>query len=533
MRVRDTGVPAERCESLGRMLEETASRHPRRPALFTEGRVVSYRLLDARTNRFASVLRTRLGIRRGDRVAVLLGNGRHFVYSFLGALKAGATVVPLNTFLTAPELRYIMEDSGAKVLVTSDAFAPAVRGFSDSVRSLEAIATFGREDLGAKGRRCDELLRGAGAGPPGVPVGREDLAVVIYTSGTTGRPKGAMLTHGNLLSNLSASAKCIRIGPRDRVVFFIPMFHSFALTACILMPIAVGAGCVAVARLASFPRLVGEMLKRRATIFIGIPHLYDVLAQRGFPWWVRRILRLRLCISGSAPLSAATLRAFEKRVRIPLLEGYGLSETSPVVSINPLDGVRKPGSVGQPIPGVEVRIVSGDGASLPQGERGEVAVRGPNVMRGYLNRPRETKETIRDGWLLTGDIGTLDEDGYLYIVDRKKDMILFHGMNVYPREIEEVLYSHPRVAEAAVVGAPDTHRGEVPVAFVSLREGGGDPVRELVSWCRRHLAAYKVPRRIVVRDKLPRNAAGKIVKSGLREASAAGAASIDGAAPGA
>jgi long-chain acyl-CoA synthetase len=349
-------------------------------------------------------------------------------------------------------------------------------------------------------------------------VGREDLAVIIYTSGTTGRPKGAMLTHGNLLSNVAASGSSIRVKARDRVIFFIPMFHSFTLTACILMPLSVGAGIIAVTRLRSLPHLVREMVVRRATIFIGIPHVYDVMAQHGLPWWARPLFRLRLCISGSAPLSAATLKAFERRVRIPLLEGYGLSETSPVVSINPLDGIRKPGSVGLPIPGVEVRIVSGDGGSLPPGEKGEIAVRGPNVMRGYLNRPRETKETIRDGWLLTGDIGTLDGEGYLYIVDRKKEMILFHGMNVYPREIEEVLYRHPRVAEAAVVGKPDRHRGEIPVAFVSLREGEGegDAAPELIAWCRQYLAGYKVPHTIAILDKLPRNAAGKIVKNELK-----------------
>ena len=519
MQARDEGAPAVRCESLGQMLEEAAFRHPRRAALYTDDRVVSYRLLNSRADRFATSLRTRLGVGRGDRVAILLGNGRHFVYACLGALKAGATVVPLNTFLTAPELRYIVEDSGAKVLVSSDAFAPVIRNFSGSVPSLEALVTFGREDLGADTRLADELVRGVGGAGPGVPVGREDLAVIIYTSGTTGKPKGAMLTHGNLLSNLDSSGRSIRIGPRDRIIFFIPMFHSFTLTACLLMPLAVGAGCIAVTRLQSLAHLVREMLLRRATIFIGIPHLYDVIAQRGLPRWVKPLLRLRLCISGSAPLSATTLRAFEERVGIPLLEGYGLSETSPVVSINPLDGVRKPGSVGRPIPGVEVRIISGEGRTLPPGERGEVAVRGPNVMRGYLNQPRETKETIRDGWFLTGDIGTLDEEGYLYIVDRKKDMILFHGMNVYPREIEEVLYRHPRVAEAAVVGVPDTHRGEVPVAFVSLKEGGGgDDAQELVSWCRQYLAAYKVPHRIVVREKLPRNAAGKIVKNELKSA---------------
>lgn len=516
MPLRDAMARTEGCESLGRMLEETAREYPRRPALFINDCVIRYRALNAHCSRFARALRERLGVVPGDRVALLLGNSRQFIYACLGALKAGATVVPLNTFLTAPELRYIVEDSGAKVLVSADQFASTVRRFSGRVPALRTLVTVGREDLGDDTRLYDELIRGVSDADPGLLVGREDLAVIIYTSGTTGRPKGAMLTHGNLLSNVVASGRSIRIGARDRVAFFIPMFHSFTLTACILMPLSVGAGIVAVTRLKSLPHIMKNVILRRATIFIGIPQIYDVLAQRGLPWWTRPLLRLRVCISGSAPLSAATLKAFERRVRIPLLEGYGLSETSPVVSINPLDGVRKPGSVGLPIPGVEVRIVSGSGDTLPPGGVGEIAVRGPNVMRGYLNRPRETKETIRDGWLFTGDIGTLDEEGYLSILDRKKDMILFHGMNVYPREIEEVLYRHPRVAEAAVVGKPDRHRGEVPVAFVSLKEGGGDAAKELIAWCRQYLAGYKVPHTVVVLDRLPRNAAGKIVKGELK-----------------
>lgn len=500
------------------MVEETARRYPRRPALFIDDRVIRYRALNARANRFANTLRARLGVAPGDRVAVLLGNSPHFIDACLGAFKAGASVVPLNTFLTAPELRYIMEDSGAGVLVSSDQFAPTVRKFSGLVPSLKTLVTAGGEDLGAGTRLWDELVRGMDDADTDLPVGREDLAVIVYTSGTTGRPKGAMLTHGNLLSNVVASGRAIRIGPRDRVAFFIPMFHSFTLTACILMPLSVGAGIVAVSRLKSLAHVVKRLILRRATIFIGIPHIYDVMAQHGIPWWMRPLLRLRMCISGSAPLSAATLKAFERRMRVPLLEGYGLSETSPVVAFNPLDGVRKPGSVGLPIPGVEVRIVSGSGDALPPGGVGEIVVRGPNVMRGYLNRPHETKETIRNGWLFTGDIGTLDADGYLSILDRKKDMILFHGMNVYPREIEEVLYRHPRVAEAAVVGRTDRRRGEVPVAFVSLKEGGGDAAQELISWCRQYLAGYKVPHTVVILDKLPRNAAGKIVKRGLKNA---------------
>ena len=506
----------ERCENLGQMLEEAARCYPRRRALIVERGVWSYRDLNAIANRYAHALREKLGVAPSDRVAILLANDIHYIFACLGAFKAGAVVVPLNCFLTAPELQFILADSAAAVLVTSDQFAPVVRKFSDEMPALRALVTIGREDLGNDTWLCEEFIKGVSDSNPGGEVKRSHLAVIIYTSGTTGKPKGAMLTHGNLLSNIISSGMSIGIHRRDRVLLILPMFHSFTLTTCILMPIAVAAGIIPVSKLRSIPHIIRSMILKRATILIGIPHIYDVVAQRGIPWWLRMLLRLRVCISGSAPLSAATLTRFEARVRVPLLEGYGLSETSPVVSINPLEGTRKPGSVGKPIPGVAVKIVSGEGHELPPGRVGEIAVRGPNVMCGYLNHPRETKETIRDGWLLTGDIGKVDEDGYIYILDRKKDMILFHGMNVYPREIEEILYTHPSVAEAAVVGKPDPRRGEVPVAFVSLRDGARIEASALIHYCKQFLAGYKIPHRIIVLEKLPRTATGKILRRELK-----------------
>jgi long-chain acyl-CoA synthetase len=498
------------------MLEETAARFPRRKSLIVEKSTVDYAALNARSNRYAHAFRLKLGCKPFERVALLLENDEDFIYTCFGALKAGAVVVPLNTFLTAPEFEYILNDAAVKVLVTSDRFASLVRRFSDRIRSLESIVTVGREDIGKDTWLHEELLKGMPETNPEDRARRNHDAVIIYTSGTTGKPKGAILTHENLLSNVVSSGRSVKITKRDRLLLVLPMFHSFTITACIFMPVAVGARIIVVEKLRSLSHVLKSALFHRATIFIGIPHIYDVMAQRPFPWWIRLFLKLRLCVSGSAPLAEATLKGFEEKLKIPLLEGYGLSETSPVVSINPLQGVRKPGSVGRPIPEVSVSIFSGSGEMLPPGEIGEIAVKGPNVMRGYLNHPRETKETIRGGWLFTGDIGKMDEDGYIYILDRKKDMILFHGMNVYPREIEEVLYGHPAVVEAAVVGKPDTHRGEIPVAFVSLRNGEDLRPADLIRFCRRSLAAYKVPHTIRVLDKLPRTATGKILKRDLK-----------------
>lgn len=516
----------ENCANLGEMLERAAGRHPERTAILTEEARIKYRELNAEANRIAHALERKLGLRPSDRVAVLLGNGKHYVYTCFGVLKAAGVLVPLNTFLTAPELKYILSDSGSSVLVTSDQFAPVVRKFSGELAALRALVTVGREDLGGDTWLYEEFVAGMPDRDQPPKAARDDLSVIIYTSGTTGKPKGAMLTHGNLLSNILASGISIEIGPRDRVLVVLPMFHSFALTTCILMPAAVAAGMVVVEKLRSMQHLLMCLIRGRVTIFIGIPHIYDMISHAHLPWWVRPFMRLRVCVSGSAPLSAATLRRFEERMRVPLLEGYGLSEASPVVSINPLRGVRKDGSVGRPIPGVSVKIVSGDGRELPPGEIGEIAVRGPNVMAAYLNRPRETKETMLGGWLLTGDIGRIDEDGYIYICDRKKDMILFHGMNVYPREIEEVLYSHPAVAEAAVVGAPDRHRGEIPVAYVSFKEGESVQTDELVDFCKGSLAAYKIPHRFTVLSRLPRTSTGKILKRELKMSAAGEKASL-------
>ena len=505
-----------RCATLGQMITENSRSHPRRRAISLGPASLNYRDLDRLSNRYASALRARLGVRAGERVAVLLRNSIEFVVVSLGALKAGAVVVPLNHFLTAPELKYILDDSGAAVLVSSDDFAATVRGFSGDVPALRACVTVGREDLGNETWLSEELLKGARNDAPERGVGSDDTAVIIYTSGTTGRPKGAMLSHGNLLSNILSAGECIRISKSDRLMLILPMFHSFTFTVCILMPLAAGAAIIVVRKLRSLPHMIRNLMLKRATVLIGIPHVYELMSHAGPPFWMRPMLSLRLCVSGSAPLAEATLRNFERRWRTPLLEGYGLSETSPVVSFNPIDGRRKAGSVGRPIPGVSVRIVSGDGSPLPPGRVGEIAVKGPNVMQGYLNRVRETKETIRDGWLMTGDIGKIDEEGYIYILDRKKDMILVRGMNVYPREIEEVLYSHPSVAEAAVVGRTDSRRGEVPVAVISLKEGASATPQEIVHFCARSLAPYKVPRTVLIIDRLPRTSSGKILKRALK-----------------
>jgi long-chain acyl-CoA synthetase len=360
------------------------------------------------------------------------------------------------------------------------------------------IETFGSADGESEGD-CD--------------VAEEALALIIYTSGTTGHPKGAMLSHANVLSNVaSCKVELLAVG-EDRFVVLLPMFHSFMLTVGVLLPMLIGGSIVLIKTLHPPKNVIQEIIQHRATLLPAVPQFFRALAQCPLP----AESPLRLCISGGAPLPAETLREFTARFPIPLLEGYGLSEASPVVSFTPIRGPWKAGSIGRPITNVEVTIQDDAGDILPPRQVGELCVRGPNVMQGYWNLADETAQALRGGWLLTGDLGYVDEDGYFYITDRKKDMLLVNGINVYPREVEEVLYKFPGVKEAAVIGVPDARRGEQPLGFVAAQEGIALDESVLQEFLRERLADYKVPRRIVFLPALPRNATGKVMKTELRK----------------
>ncbi len=310
--------------------------------------------------------------------------------------------------------------------------------------------------------------------------------------------------------------------PRDNFLLVLPMFHSFTITVCILVPLYLGAKITIIESLRAFGEVVKEIIRKRPTIFVAIPAIYNILTQISLPKILTfRPLRflnpIRLAVSGAAALPVEVLKKFQKGLGIPLIEGYGLSEASPVVSLNPVKGARKPGSVGLPLPEVEVDVVDDQGRSLKRGEVGELVIKGPNVMRGYYNLPRETEETLKKGWLHTGDLAKMDREGYIYIVDRKKDMINVRGLNVYPREVEEVLYSHLAIAEAAVIGVNDRTKGEVPKAFLALQEGSKLSRNEIIKYCQERLAFYKVPHKIEFRKELPKTSTGKILKRALKE----------------
>ena len=429
-------------------------------------------------------------------------NCPEFAWSYFGILFAGAVVVPINNFLKPDEIGHILADAGVNVLVTDASMA-------EGVQKLVA----GRNEL--REVRVEDVQPGTEALQPS-ELNETDLAVLIYTSGTTGRSKGAMLTHGNLLSNVESCRQMLMAVDDDSFVVLLPLFHSFMMTVGMLLPLLVGGSVLLIKSVHPPKNIIMEVMQRRATILPAVPQFFRTLASVPVP----KDWPLRLCISGGAPLPGEILREFNEKMPIPLIEGYGLSEASPVVTLNPIKGVRKAGSIGIPIPDVEVSVQDENGIQLEVGQTGEICVRGPNVMRGYWNQPNETAKAVRNGWLLTGDIGHRDADGYFFITDRKKDMLLVNGINVYPREIEELMYQFPGIKEAAVIGIPDARKGEQPLAFVAANEGASFDEKAFLQFLRSKLADYKVPKRVVCMPALPRNATGKILKRTLREQAA-------------
>ena len=481
--------------------DAVAAAQPRKVCIFWGRDRITNAALSGRIQAYGARLQAGYGVRQGDRVGILLKNCPEFIVALYAALKSGATVVPINNFLKAPEIQHIVDDCQIKCLVTSG-------DFEETLAKLQRVTV----------APLAELERGVAANPPHWPaVAPTDLAVIIYTSGTTGKSNGAMLTHANITSNVRSCVKALEETKDDRLTLLLPMFHSFMLTVCIFTPLSMGAGIVLIKSIQPFKMAMREIIRNRATILMGIPQLFQALADAKIPFWLHWVLKLRLAVSGAAPLPGETLTKFDRKFRFPLLEGYGLSEASPVVSFNPIRGIRKAGSVGLPLPDIEVKIFDDHGRELPPGQVGEIVVRGPNVMQGYYNQPEETAASLRDHWLHTGDMGRKDDDGYIFIVDRRKEMLLVRGMNVYPREIEEVLHQFPNVREAAVVPKADEKRGEVPIAFVSPVDGATLEPDEILRFCRDQLADYKIPREIRVVDALPRTATGKIAKVELKK----------------
>ncbi|MCP5518091.1 MAG: long-chain fatty acid--CoA ligase [Verrucomicrobiales bacterium] len=481
---------------------QVARRAPERTAVFHGPDEFSYGHYAGVSARVAGALVQRFGIQPGDRVGIWLKNCPEFVSALFGILRAGAVAVPVNNFLKAEEVAYVLADAQIDLLISDQGMQGALEVLQRGRPSLKCFLIGEFASLPARA----DALADAACGP-------DDLAVLIYTSGTTGHPKGAMLTHGNLQHNVASCRVALEIGEDDRITVLLPMFHSFMMTVGILLPLTSGSGLVLIKSLHPPKNILAEIIQHRATVLPAIPQLFRALASAPPPAG----LALRVCVSGAAPLPVEILKSFSARYPVPLVEGYGLSEASPVVTLNPLRGVQKPGSIGLPIPEVAVSLRNDAGEAVAPGETGEVCVRGGNVMRGYWNQPDATAAAIRDGWLYTGDMARQDADGYFFITDRKKDMLLVNGINVYPREIEEVLHRYPGVKEVAVIGRADSRKGEQPVAYLALDDGLTLDAAAVRRFLKEHLADYKVPRDLRVLPALPRNATGKILKTALRE----------------
>jgi long-chain acyl-CoA synthetase len=520
------------CLNLASVLEHSARMMPERTAITCGTTNLTYGELDAQAVQVAAGL-VALGVGPGDRVAFSCPNVPLFPVGYFGILKTGALVVPLNVMLKPREIAYHLRDSDSKALIVFEGTPelpmaqmaraactdvgvetlivmmsdPAAPSPVSPALTLSQIAKDQRATFETRRRRPD------------------DTAVILYTSGTTGYPKGAELTHENMLLNAIASRDMFlpemkRAFEQDVALVTLPLFHSTAQTCLMNMGLYGGMRLVLLPRFD--PAVVFETMRReRVGFWIGVPMMYWALLQLAKSGGVDTASvaeHLRLCVSGGAPMPHEVMRRFEEIFGVRVLEGYGLSETSPVACFNQLHRPSKLGTVGQPVFGVDVRCVDDQGKTVATGQSGEVVIRGPNIMKGYYNRPDATAEVMRSGWFHTGDIGTLDADGYLTIVDRKKDMIIRGGLNVYPRELEEVIVTHPAVALVAVVGVPDERLGEEVKAFVVRKPGAQSTEEELIAWCREQFAAYKYPRLIEFRDSLPISATGKVLKRELRNA---------------
>lgn len=504
--------------NVGQLLTLQASKFPERTALIFEGQRFTYREFNQRANQFAHLL-LRFGIQKGDRVATLLFNSNHLVEVFLGAAKMGGVFIPINFRLVADEVLYLLDHSDARFFVFGGEFAPLVEMIRPKLTKVEVFLSVGKA-ASPEILEYEDLLRESNSDEPQATVVEEDECQMLYTSGTTGKPKGAVITHGNVLWNLINTL----LGREDQEgeVSLIcgPLYHAAALNNHFTARMALAGTSIIVKHFD--PGKVMEIIEReKVSVISGAPAMYHLLLS--LPEVEKYDTRsITKCTSGASILPDETKRRLMKL--FPNAAGvydiYGGTEASPNVSIlKAADSFRKSACVGPPVQFLELKIVDDQDREVPNGEVGEVICRGPNIMKGYYKDPKATEEALRGGWLHTGDMGRLDEEGFLYIVDRKKDMIISGGENIYPREIEELLYRHPKIQEAAVVGVPHPLWGECVKAFVVLKSGEGMTEEEVIEYCKGHLASYKKPRSVTFVDSLPRNPSGKVLKTKLREES--------------
>ncbi|MCL1475207.1 class I adenylate-forming enzyme family protein [Argonema antarcticum] len=481
---------------------------PRKTALTFECQYFSYEQLDEMANRVANGLQS-LGIKKGDRVALYLPNLPEFVFTYFGILKLGAVVVSINVMLRRDEVWYILNDSGSKAIITTENLRLNVP--DRDLVELQSVLLV--ESSNVSGLSLEELMVNASPIFQSVEMEPKDPATIVYTSGTTGFPKGAVLSHGNVVSNMHSQRYSCGMTANDKLLLYLPLFHCFGQNAILNSGLNAGATIILQRRFKP-EQIVQAIAQEGATMFFGVPTVFAKLLEANLNELDWR--SVRYYFSAAANLPIEIVRRWEQKFGRPIYQGYGLTETSPCASYNH-PWKYKTGSIGMPIDNVEMKVVDEDDLEVPIGEWGEIIIRGPNVMLGYWKKPEETAKAIKNGWFHTGDIGYMDEDGDFYIVDRLKDMINVCGFKVYPSEVERVFYQHPAVAEVAVYGVADGIKGEVIYANVRLLAGELVTIDELMDFCRERMANYKVPQVINLVDSLPKNATGKILKTVLRE----------------
>ncbi len=497
-------------------ISQNAKLHPEKTAFYFKDEKTTFEELDDRIRHVAGGL-TDLGLKKGSTVGLVLRNSPEFVIMSMALASIGAISVPIN-FLEKPEqIALILNDAKAEVIFASREFLGTVLTAAKKIKTVKHIIL---KDGAQEGIKEFKTLLESQPRPISTRIDEDDLVMLLYTSGTTGLPKGVMLTHKNLMANVDQCLSAIKVTSNDVFICLLPMFHSFAWTTCVLIPLKRGLPIVIMETLLPFDPVIRAIWKYKVTIFIGVPQIFSALCQKisGAKAFLVRLLNpVRLCISGAAPLPTTIFHRFKKTFKIPLIEGYGLTETSPVCALNPIEKI-KMGTVGPALQGVSIEIHDDAGKLLSQGEVGEIWIKGDNVMKGYFQKPEETRDVLTPSrWLKTGDLGRLDEEGYLSIVDRKKDLIIVKGLNVYPQDVEKVISQHPKVSEVAVVGKLDPATGEETIrAFITLKEGAKAGKPEMMDLCRENLAPYKRPKEIIFLDKMPKNSLQKILKKDLR-----------------
>ena len=501
--------------NLATILRESADSVPDKVLVHAGDTALTYAQVDETSGRVAASLLA-LGLQRGDKVALQLPNVPQFLFAYFGILKAGLVMVPLNPLLVAPEVAYHLHNSDAQLLITFETFAAEALKAATQIAGLSTYVVSITGATPPEGTKSFDDLYAAADTRDTVAMSPDDTAVILYTSGTTGKPKGAELTHFQLYMNCTIAGELFRFQPDDVSLAVLPLFHVFGLSSVLNICVRFAGTMVLVPRFEA-GTVIDAIEKHRCTIFSGVPTMYSALLHHDITG--RDLTCMRTAVSGGAAIPGEVIRSFEERFPgIVVLEGYGLSESASTTTFNVSASERRVLSIGKPIWGVDVKVVDEHGATLGPGEEhvGELVIRGHNIMKGYYKNPAATAEAMHDGWFSTGDLGYRDEDGFFFIVDRKKDLVIRGGFNVYPREIEEVLYAHPSIAEAAVIGKPDERLGEEVVAVVSLKPGTTLTADELIAFTKERLAAYKYPREVRIVSELPKGPTGKILKKNLR-----------------